>query len=241
MGTINLTSPFYPGQNRIVIDDLRGDALMQRITDLIDGDATEYVITRSINNTANVGVLISYSRFVSMNALATGDKAPAYTLEDKTDDFVIPNLNMVFDVVNGNAQQSPAGQYRGRVEGSKTVVSSIGATVGVTKDVGYAIKDLDSLRFVTGGGVTPAGATGGQITVVDQEKGQVRINPGTGFATGAAATIFFNYAQYKAIAIRRAASPYSATGGVGNTGASVNREAILLSAAHFNGLTGVQP
>jgi len=365
MSTITFSSPYYPGENRIVIDDLRGDALMQRISDLIDGNATSYTIRRTINSSTDLGVLISYSRFQALNTAAlTGDKAPAYNLEDKTDDFVIPNLNMLFDVIDGNAQQSPASLYRGNVEGSKVIRSSVtetitgslaidvgspiylptlgttgsviatvgsgvasygrltavamgasaGATSGIKDQDQFRISDGTTLRIfefdvsggVTGGhfavtgayganaatvkaniikavqgatfGITASSGSGNVIILTNKTAGvagNVLITQSMDYATltprgmsgglaagtvtiptgvscaggsvtfgadklGSTITVNFSEKLYKAIAIRRAASPFSMTGGVGSTGAA-NREAVLMSADHYNALLAVLP
>lgn len=366
MSTITFSSPYYPGENRIVIDDLRGDALMQRISDLIDGNATAYTIRRTINASSDIGVLVSYSRFQALNTAAlTGDKAPAYALEDKTDDFVIPNLNMIFDVIDGNAQQSPASKYRGNIEGSKVVRSSVteaitgslsidvgspiynptlgltgsviatvdsgvpaygrltavamatgaGATAGIKDQDQFTISDGTTVRVfefdvsggVTGGHFAVTGAYGASAATVKANiiaavqgatfgitassgsgnviilsnttagsAGNVNITQNMDYATltprgmsggidaagvtiptgvsGAAGTVLFGADKlgstitvdfskklYKAIAIRRAASPFSMTGGVGSTGAAANREAVLMSADHYNALLAVLP
>lgn len=364
MGTITFNSPYYPGENRIVIDDLRGDALMQRISDLIDGNATSYTIRRSINSTTDIGVLLSYSRYQSLiAATATGDAAPSCALEDRTDDFVIPNLNMLFDVIDGNAQQSPASIYRGSVEGSHVVRTSSSATItgSLSLDVGEpiyqptlgltgsiiavssraatgrltmvdmgatagstsGIKNNDHFTLsdgttskvfeyvitgsATGGhvgitaaygttagivrtrtinaiqgqsfGITASAGSGlvillnnetagvaGNVAIVEKmdyatltsrgmsggiDAGTVIIPTGVSGAggivtfaagvVGSLVTVSYSKNLYKAIAIRRAASPFSMTGGIGSTGAAVNREAVLMSASQYNALIAVQP
>lgn len=253
MGQVTINSPFYPGRSRIAIADLRGDALMQRISDvveeiLINGERTfSYTICRTIGNTANVGVLVGYSNFSVWNNYArrrssgtvtgdTGDKPPGFDLTDVTDDFVIPNLDMIFDTITGNEQQSSASQNRYRDYGTKAVYyntttgSNPGAT-GHSIHLDYPILDpaTGDVIITSTGGVD---ITGGAI--IDGPGGRIKVK---GY-TGEALAIRFNSTQYRAYAIRKTATPFTVSG-VGPTGAAANRQAVLMHPDHYTTLIGL--
>jgi len=98
MGTVT-----FQRRTEVSIDELRGDSLPQKIKLLVNGDELAFRLKRTVNALDAEAALISKARYDALIAGAI-TPAPESHMLRRTDDFCIPNLTDLIDIVLGREQ-----------------------------------------------------------------------------------------------------------------------------------------
>lgn len=106
MGQVVLNSP--KGRGKVALDFLRGDALPQLIKDLNNGVLDKLEVVRTKNHPEHREmVMLSKAEYDNLLAAYAGPALTTHLME-KTDDFCIPNLMELADLLLGRRQTKGA-------------------------------------------------------------------------------------------------------------------------------------
>ena len=212
------------------VDSLKGNALPQRIKELVSGKLNHLTLVRNkgfkydnhIGGGHKEAVLISKGIYDALEAGAISP-APVAHMIIKTDDFCIPNIYDLLDIINGREQAGHNLQVEqiGSGAKAKTVSFTVPAVAPFTLDLGAPI--LGAACDVVGA-----------ITAVDLVNGIITFDAAQ---AGVTLAVKFTQLQYTVVGIIRGSkfkpNPVPVASDV--------VDAVLLSYDHYAALKALNP